>query len=90
MARVIWKYPLGNSAFQSLDVPMDYKILAVQLQRNIPCLWIEVQSDNPKERLDLVINSTGLGLCVFSDVYIGTFQLFDGQEVYHLYRRSNY
>ena len=84
--KVVWKFLLdlkdyANPRFE-LTMPRDARILTVQMQAGIPCLWAEVYPDNPVEVRRFAIVSTGCPVPPGVS-YIGTWQ--DGPFVWHLY-----
>ena len=76
--RTIWKYPITDSPYQKIEMPLNAEILCVQLQDNIPTLWALVETENPKKSFyvftyytgDYWINEKGK-----YRKYIGTYQL---------------
>lgn len=82
----IFKYTLQITDFQKISVPKDSTILTVQMQREIPCLWVLV--DTEKEYEDRFIRIIGTGNPVPEGIirYIGTFQtLEDNWFVGHVF-----
>ncbi len=57
--RTIWKYviPLQNEV--AVDLPRGAKILCVQSQRGIPCIWALVDPEAPTERVLFCWRGTG-------------------------------
>lgn len=84
--KTIHKYTLVVTDNQFVDMPKWAKILSVQVQNNIPCIWAEVNTDMPIEKRCFEIFGTGnpihedMGV---SREYIGTFQMI--HFVWHLY-----
>ena len=91
MNKRIYKYELGNDEFQLIDMPINSKILCVQLQRGIPHIWVEVDEQYRSEgNFPLVgrqIYTVFTGDIIPSDAerYIGTYQSEEGFIVYHVY-----
>lgn len=90
MKKVIFKYPLEVLRTQIVKMPRNAKILTVQSQMDRPVIWAIV---NPEEEIIpylFLLYGTGQS-CEESDNafrnYIGTFQLWDGQEVYHVFHQ---
>lgn len=48
--KTIWKFQLKVDDFQTLEIPKDSKLLAVQTQGETPCLWALVSPENQRER----------------------------------------
>ena len=84
----IWKFEL-ESQNPHLVMPVGAKILCVQAQRDVPCIWVEVdpESKEKTERTFMIV-ATGHPIEFTNGTYIGTFQLQGGDLVYHLYELS--
>lgn len=86
----IFKYPLAETDKQKLQLPVGAKILSVQAQNNSPQLWALV---NEKEALtrSVTISIYGTGNPIpekdTEDIgtYIGTYQVFNGTGVFHVF-----
>jgi hypothetical protein len=89
--RTIWKYPVSVVDRFSLDLPKGYMFLDVQVQREMPMLWVLVDAEAEKERVDFAVVGTGNP---FPDPdegeywSIGTFQMCGGALVFHLFYRN--
>ena len=86
----IWKFPLQTMDSQPVMMPQRAKILTVQAQHDEPCLWAIVNPNAPREVR--MIDIVGTGHPMFEDLglerkYIGTFQLRDGDLVFHVFER---
>ena len=85
----IWKYELKLQPEQRIEMPFEAKILTVQVQYDIPCLWALVDPDLYKVLRDICIIGTGHQ---FDDrgtgEYIGTFQRADGSLIWHVFERT--
>lgn len=86
----IWKFPLEVTDEQDVSMPGGSVILCAQTQSDIPCLWAMVDSEQDMESRHIVIFGTGQpipkGLTVN---YIGTFQRFGGQLIFHVFERED-
>lgn len=82
----IWKFPLNRVDKTTLSIPKDAKILCVQLQYSVPCLWAMVNPENERVERTFLIYGTGHEV-VDEDVieYLGTFQLLGGGLVFHVF-----
>lgn len=82
----IWKYELGVIDEQHLFLPVDAKILTVQMQYGICCLWALVNEENTaKELRKIAIYGTGNPLPDNPGEYIATFQMHGGDLVFHVF-----
>ena len=97
MENVIWKFTLDMNELDSTDsldimIPVDAKILCVQSQYNIPCIWAIVNPCNHTVKKRFTIKGTGH---TFQDVdlqdtdYIGTYQLYEGKLIYHVFEQKS-
>ena len=83
--KTVYKYDIPITDYFSLDLPANSRILSVQVQRDIPCIWVEIDTEETQCRTDFRLVGTGHNLKEDNLLYIGTFQLFNGMLVYHLY-----
>ncbi len=86
----IYKFKLDvDFAITILQIPADAKILCVQTQNNIPCIWVQCSDFNARA-VDrrIAIYGTGNSMPDNPGIYIGTFQLFDGLEVWHVFEEK--
>lgn len=79
----IFKYPFKIQDSFTISMPKGAKVLSVQIQSGIPCMWAQVDNTKPKEDREFFI--IGTGNLVPSDklIYIDTFQYTS--YVWHLY-----
>lgn len=88
MNKTIYKYPLQVTDLQEVLLPIGAEILTIQVQNEIPCLWALVDPDQIKEIVNIEIFGTGHPISYdigVSRKYISTFQLNDGQLVFHTF-----
>jgi hypothetical protein len=88
----IWKYQLEITDNPSIVMPVDAKILTVQVQDKLPCLWVMIP-DNHEETETRHFRLAGTGHLIneASDKlsYIGTFQLQNDTLVFHVFEVIN-
>lgn len=89
MTRRIFKYPLRLHDYAEFgDWHVGAKILCVQMQGDTPCVWAEVDDDDPAfERRSFVFYGTGQSMPRHPGMYVGTIQMHDGALVFHLYTK---
>lgn len=80
---VIYKYPIQNSF--SLQLPVGAKVLCVQMQYNVPYMWVMQDTSNYLEPRHFRIVNTGDDTDCKPENYIGTFQEDNGSYVGHLF-----
>lgn len=89
-----------QSVFE-IEMPRGAKILAVQAQSEYPCIWALVRSDAPKVKRRFLVFGTGQEIQHevikaasptgyvdpdwFEEDYVGTFQLYGGRLVFHVF-----
>ncbi len=84
----IFKYNLGLDDVISIDIPIGAEILTVQSQNNSPCLWALVDEDAETERVTFRTFDTGQPIPPDGDfdmIYIGTYQIYEGDGVFHVF-----
>jgi hypothetical protein len=82
----IYKFPLKLAALQQVEMPAESKILCVQIQRGVPCLWAVVERGaiNQWSRTIRMVG-TGREAPGDADEYLGTIQIDDGALVLHAF-----
>lgn len=80
----IHKYQLEELE-QTIEIPNGFKILSLQVQNDIPCMWVEVNTENHKVMIHVITVGTGHPLPHTDVVYVGTYQRFNGSLVLHVY-----
>lgn len=83
--RTVHKYPLELTELQAIHLPQGARILTIQVQRHIPTLWAEVDTDQPTEKRHVALVGTGHPLLPEAHTYLGTVQMHDGRLVLHAY-----
>lgn len=83
---VIWKYPLSVTGFQHINMPVDARLLAVQVQRGVPCIWAAVPVHPfSMETVTVWIVGTGHFPIPKEGQYVGSFQLENETFVGHVF-----
>jgi hypothetical protein len=85
----IYKYKLENIDEQSVEMPAGAKILTVQVQYGNPVIWAICDTEAEKTETRVFrIYGTGHDIDEsVSDTYIGSYQLYSGQFVGHLFEK---
>ncbi len=86
----IYKFPFKVKDYQKISMPKGARILSVQTQNEIPCLWAICEVDAEKQERESEVFGTGNpfyeGIHFGKEhKFIGTFQLHDGSFVGHLF-----
>lgn len=85
MMRTIHKFPVMSGVFH-LTLPKGAKVLTVQTQYHQPQMWVLLDTENETERRIFVTFPTGGDVPEDTHLgYIGTFQLAEGNLVFHLF-----
>lgn len=85
--RTIHKYVVGSTA--TVSMPRGATVLTIQAQRDVPCIWAEVDTTQPLEDRRFIIFGTGHEMPADASLtYLGTFQLDGGALVFHVYEED--
>lgn len=82
----VWKFPLVPTDVQYVIMPEAMKILTVQMQFGMPCVWAMVESGSKKRQVTFWTVGTGNPCPIPLDArYVGTYQLNEGALVFHVF-----
>lgn len=81
----IWKFTLEVTAEQIIEVPEVNNPLALQIQHGKPCLWMTVDPESTRIKVRVRIFGTGWSGVTQDMLYVGTFQMQDGNLVLHVF-----
>lgn len=81
----IWKFPLKVKDVQQIEMPQGTRLLSVQVQRGIPCLWALVDEQAPREKRLIVTYETGHYVHDGTRAFVGTYQIDGGELVFHVF-----
>ena len=84
----IWKYALEVNDEQYIDAPAGALSLCVQTQKGNPCIWFKVDPYKPKEKRRIITHGTGHSVPGTTGDYIGSYQLKDGDLVFHVFESA--
>jgi len=87
MSKTIWKYEFTDNSSQAFEMPDDHKVLALNFQHGILCMWALVDTDSPKSYHSFEVYGTGWQLPENPGEYIGTFQLSNGRFIFHVFKQ---
>ena len=81
----VWKYPVSIGEF-TLDMPEGAIILKVDVQHGQPFLWALVEPEAKPETVLFKVVGTGHNIADAEQWdYVGSFQMFSGDLVFHLF-----
>ena len=86
--KTVYKYPIAIEDFITLELPKRAVVLCVQMQQGQPNIWALVDPEQPTETRTFLMVGTGHPIMeesYFRMVYVGTFQLHEGELVFHLF-----
>jgi len=83
----VFKYQLDPTQME-IEMPVGARLLCIQTQKGIPCLWAQVNESNQMTKRYFKTYGTGHDLPDFPGDYVGTYQLFGGDLVFHVYEIS--
>lgn len=85
--RTIHKYLLLPGDQTVIQTYEGAKVLCVQMQHGDPHVWLEVDTQQPLTRKTFRVYGTGheLPSAFGPSYYVGTFQLNNGELVFHVY-----
>lgn len=87
--KTIWKFPLVITGEQTVEMPGRAKILTVQVQDGVPCLWAVVDPQVPTRPRIIECHGTGNpSVKPGADLdHIGTVQM--APFVWHFFERNS-
>jgi len=83
MADVVWKYELRGNVVD-VEMPLDARIIHVEAQREVPCIWAVVDPGRRLETRRFVTVGTGQNVPEGS-FHVGTFFMLGGDLVWHVF-----
>jgi hypothetical protein len=88
--QAIWKQLLEVTDRQEVTLPKGAKVLCVQTQKEVPCIWFITPTVDvsEKEHRTFSIYGTGHEHAIISGEYLGTFQLKGGILVFHVFEEK--
>lgn len=85
--KTIHKFPFVLEDTVRLQVPQHSTLLKIDAQRDTPCMWFLVDTDQPKEHCTFLVRGTGHD-CNDVGKHLGSFQMHDGALVFHVFQRG--
>jgi len=85
--KTIWKFPFEIADRFEILMPEGAEFLAVAEHKQIgmACMWCKVDPSRPTERICFELRATGQPFNGTEDVFLGTFQMYNGKMVWHLF-----
>jgi hypothetical protein len=88
MTQEVWKYEIPMTDNFSLEMPIGAKVLCVQTQHNTPCIWSLVSPGVGRVTRSFRLAGTGHPIDLDGLTYIGTFQIYGGSLVFHVFEKG--
>ena len=85
--KTVWKSVLEIKDVQSLDIPHGAEFLSAQIQQGNLCVWYRCDPAETKVKRYFSIVGTGND-CPPDWEYISTFQIFQGDLIFHVFVQS--
>lgn len=85
----IWKYMVEVADQFEIEMPEGARVLCVQVQHDHPQIWAMVDPDAPMVTRRFRVVGTGHGIEAPIGPYVGTFQLYGGSFVGHLFEEGS-
>lgn len=84
--KAVWKWQLETTDDQHIEAPDGAQILKVEIQHDIPCLWMLVDPEAKKRSYHIKTAGTGHPI-EFSNnfIFAGTYQLAGGNFIGHVF-----
>lgn len=83
--RTIHKYQIITADVIEVTMPASAEIICLQPQHGIPCIWAMVDTEEALKPRRLFTYGTGHPAQDENQRYIGTYQLHNGQLVFHVF-----
>ena len=81
----IWKFEIKVTDRQIVPMPAGAKLLDVQMQRGVCCIWAMCEPRAPSEPRHIAIYGTGEPVPDEPGEYVATFQMVDEALVFHVF-----
>lgn len=85
----IWKFPVPVNDRFTVNMPRNARPLSVQVQHNDVCMWALVDPTAPVVRREFRVFGTGHPVDLSggsqTGAFVGTFQVYGGDLVFHLF-----
>ena len=87
----IWKYTLKTTDAQTISMPANARILSLQTQFGIPCLWVMVDPAAAPEPRQFFTYGTGHKIIepISNLQFVGSYQLDGGALVFHVFETAS-
>lgn len=87
MTKQIFKYPLLQG-YSQIWMPKNAEVLTVQEQRDFPYIWALIDNTAVLEARGFFVYPTGEVITAPIGKYLGTFQVYNGDLVYHVFEEK--
>ncbi len=91
MPLTIWKFPFNIDTEVEIEMPAGAKVLHVDAQRDVPCMWALVNPDARKETRRFAVRGTGHAIPhggARTWAHLGSFLMLSESLVFHVFEIS--
>ena len=85
--KTIWKFPFEIRDTITCQMPIGARVLCVDVQRGIPCLWVLVSPGEIDMIYSFELRGTGQPFKGNEGRYVSSFMMRDGVLVFHLFEQ---
>lgn len=86
--KTIYKYKIETTDSQTISMPKASQVLTVQVQHGKPHIWAYIDNtDNSEEPRTIEVFGTGNPIPEGARRYIGSYQLFGGDLIFHVFEK---
>jgi hypothetical protein len=87
--QVIWKFEIKTDDVIKIKMPEGAKILTIDSQHTIPCIWALCDPIAKVETRKFIILGTGHPIEDTENLkYIGTYQMYGGDLIFHVFEEK--
>jgi len=83
--KTVWKYGVHTAPVQEIYIPEFATPLCLMQQKGKMFMWCEVDKTRRRHYRQLFVVMTGAEVPAEAHEYVGTFQMLDGDLVFHVY-----
>ena len=89
MNKTIYKFPIEVIDDSQITLPKNAEILCVQMQDGNPYIWVMIDKGEKKAEVrHFCLFGTGHPFALLDYKYIGSFQMYAGSLVFHLFETN--
>ena len=86
----IYKYTIETVPQQNITMPKKARILDIQVQKDQACIWALVDPTQETEEVLITTIGTGHDIQTNPGKYVGTYQIDNGNLVFHVFAEQDF